>query len=580
MALQDLLDLSQQRKKIGLSEERIREIIPIGRQYISFWREYPDLFVDFLLQFGNPQEFKFYFYQRVFLRAAMRHQYMYAVFPRAYSKSFLAMMILMIKCILYPRCKLFVTSGGKEQAAGIMKEKVQEICTLVPAFKKEIDWSRGVTLEGKDYCKYVFKNGSYFDNIAARETSRGKRRHGGVVEECAGVDGTILSEVIIPTMNVSRLCMDGTAHPEEQLNKSQLYITTAGWKNTFPYDKLIQLLVWQIVKPEKSMVMGGTYRIPVLVRLLDKNFVRDLKMDGTFNETSFEREYESKWSGTVEDAFFNAEIFDRNRILKQPEYEVSGRSSKASYYIISVDVGRKGCDTVAVVFKCTPQPQGAAIKSVVNIYTLNDTHFEDQAIKLKNLFYKYNARRMVIDANGLGIGLVDYMVKPQINPETNEVYPDFGVYGGTYEGAELEYKKYRTPSCEQDALYLMKANAPINSEAHANAQASLSSGKVKFLIDERIAKQKLLGTKVGQNMKPEERAEYLKPFTLTSILKEEMMNLREENEGVNIILKQANRGIRKDKFSAFEYGLYYIHQEEEKKKKKKKFNAKDWMFKN
>ena len=79
-------------------------------------------------------------------------------------------------------------------------------------------------------------------------------------------------------------------------------------------------------------------------------------------------------------------------------------------------------------------------------------------------------------------------------------------------------------------------------------------------------------------MKPEERANYLKPFTLTSILKEEMLNLREENEGVNIILKQANRGIRKDKFSAFEYGLYYIKQEEDTKKKKKKFNVKDFMF--
>jgi hypothetical protein len=81
-------------------------------------------------------------------------------------------------------------------------------------------------------------------------------------------------------------------------------------------------------------------------------------------------------------------------------------------------------------------------------------------------------------------------------------------------------------------------------------------------------------------MKPEERANYLHPFTLTSILKEEMMNLREENEGVNIILKQANKGIRKDKFSAFEYGLYYIKHEEENKKKKKKFNAKDWSFMN
>lgn len=576
MALQDLLDLSQNRKKIGLSEERIRAIIPAAREYIAFWREYPDLFVDFMK--GPDNNFNLFFYQRVFMRAAMRHKYVYAVFPRAYSKSFLAVMILMIRCILYPRCKLFVTSGGKEQAAGIMKEKVKEICTLIPAFEREIDWGRGKSLEGKDYCKYVFKNGSYFDNIAARESSRGKRRHGGLIEECVGVDGTILSEVILPTMNISRMCMDGTTQPDETLNKSQIYVTTAGWKNTFPYEKLIQLLIWQIVQPGKAMIMGGTYRIPILMKLLDKNFIKDLKMDGTFNESSFDREYESKWSGTVEDAFFSSEVFDRNRILNQPEYEVSGRSSKAAYYILAADVGRKGCDTVVCVFKVTPQPQGSAIKSLVNIYTLTDEHFEDQAIKLKSLYYKYNARRIVIDANGLGVGLVDFMVKPQVNPDTLEVMPDFGVYGGTQDDAAQEYKKYRTNSTEQDALYLIKASAPINTEAHTIARSNLSSGKVKFLIDERVAKQKLLNTKVGQNMKPEERANYLKPFTLTSILKEEMMNLREENEGVNIILKQANRGIRKDKFSAFEYGLYYIKQEEESKKKRKKFNASEWCF--
>ena len=579
MSLQDLLNISS-KKKIGLSEERVRAIVPAAREYISFWREYPDLFVDFLVRGTRTEikdgELKFYFYQRVFLREAMRHQYLYAVFPRAYSKSFLSVMVLMIKCILYPRCKLFVTSGGKEQAAGIVKEKVQEICTLVPAFKREIDWSRGVTLEGKDYCKYVFKNGSYFDNIAARESSRGKRRHGGLIEECVGVDGTILSEVIIPTMNVSRMCMDGSVHPEEQLNKSQIYVTTAGWKNTFPYDKLIQLLVWQIVKPEKSIVMGGTYRIPVLVKLLDKNFIRDLKMDGTFNESSFDREYESKWSGTVEDAFFNAEIFDRSRQLNQPEYEASGRSSKLAHYVLAVDVGSKGCDSVVCVFKVTPQTQGAAIKTLVNIYTLTDEHFEDQAIKLKKLFYKYKAQRLVIDGNGMGIGLVDYMVKSQIDPDSGDVLPDFGVYNDE----EQYYKKYKTNNTELDAMYIIKANAPINTEAHANARAQLASGKVKFLIDERVAKNKLLATKVGQNMKPEERANYLKPFNLTSILKEEMMNLREENEGVNIILKQANKGIRKDKFSAFEYGLYYIKLEEDKKKKKKRFNAKDWQFYN
>ena len=89
-----------------------------------------------------------------------------------------------------------------------------------------------------------------------------------------------------------------------------------------------------------------------------------------------------------------------------------------------------------------------------------------------------------------------------------------------------------------------------------------------------MAKAKLLDTALGKNMKPEDRAEYLKPFTLTSILKEEMMNLREKNEGINIILERANKGIKKDKFSAWEYGLYYIKLEEEKKRKKKKRDMK------
>jgi hypothetical protein len=124
--------------------------------------------------------------------------------------------------------------------------------------------------------------------------------------------------------------------------------------------------------------MGGTYRIPVLMKLLDKNFVNDLKMDGTFNESSFEREYESRWSGSTNDAFFDAEMFDQNRTLTVPEYEWTGKTGKINhYYVLSVDVGRKGCDTVVCVFKVMPQQNGVSIKHLVNIYTFADSHFED-----------------------------------------------------------------------------------------------------------------------------------------------------------------------------------------------------------
>lgn len=377
------------------------------------------------------------------------------------------------------------------------------------------------------------------------------------------------------TMNVSRRALDGTVQEDEVLSQSQLYITTAGYKNTFSYDKLIQTLVQMIIEPGKAFVMGGTYRVPILTGLLPKTFVNDLKRDSTFNQESFEREYGSKWTGTVEGAFFDGDKFDRNRILLKPEKEASGRSSKQSYYILSVDVGRKGCQSVVCVFKVTPQSQGSSIKSLVNIITFNDEHFEDQAIKLKKLYYKYNARRLVIDGNGLGIGLMDYMVKSQVDA-AGDIYPDFGIYNDV----DNFYKKYRTNVTEDDAIYIIKANAPINTEAYSIVQTQLESGKIKFLISERQANNKLLGTKVGQNMTPEQRDEYLQPFKLTSILKSEMLNLREENEGINIILKQANKKIPKDKFSSLCYGLYYIKQEEEDKKKKKKFNVKDWVFLN
>ena len=232
MALQDLLDLSGNRKKIGISPERVEAVKPIIRKYVAFWREYPDLFVDFMVRGNRTEvkegEFKFYFYQRVFLRSVMRFQYVYAVFPRAYSKSFLSVMALMIRCILYPGAHLFVTSGGKEQGASILHDKVQEICELIPSFNREIDWGRGKTLEGKDKVRYVFKNGSVLDNLAARESTRGQRRHGGLMEECVGIDDAILREVIIPVMAISRRAKDGTTNEKEPLNKSQIYINFFG----------------------------------------------------------------------------------------------------------------------------------------------------------------------------------------------------------------------------------------------------------------------------------------------------------------------------------------------------------------
>lgn len=192
MSLQSILDLDGLRgsfSKDDVSEKRLKECLPYLCEQIAFYRAYPDIFIDDLSGYSQWNEetdgpwkgFKFFYYQRIALRSLLRHRKVYVVFSRGFSKSFLAMLALMIRAILYPNSELFVTTGGKAQAASITISKIEELCKLIPALADEINWDRGQTKHSKDQVKYIFKNGSYIDILPALESSRGQRRTGGKI---------------------------------------------------------------------------------------------------------------------------------------------------------------------------------------------------------------------------------------------------------------------------------------------------------------------------------------------------------------------------------------------------------------
>lgn len=579
MALKDIVKASNRKKELDSDaiKEEVHNHLDDYRELIAYWRVYPDKLVDYYLSLGNPYNFKFIFYQRLFLRALFRHKYVYATFVRAWSKSFMSVMALMLKAVLYPGAKLFTVAGGKQQSAEILSGKVLEICKLIPAMEREIIWdtrgTRARTAQTKDTVIYTFKNGSTLENVAASEKTRGRRFNSGLMEECVGIDQDILNEVLIPTLNVDRM-VQGQTDPNEQLNKSQIFVTTAGYKNTYSYEKLIETLCRSVVRPKDAIILGGSWRVPVVFGLLDKNFVRDLKMDGTFNEDSFEREYESKWTGDIESAFFSSERFDRNRRINLPEWKYSNKTSKDGYYLMGVDVGRFGCSTEVVIIKVTPGANELPRKRIVNIYSFEEEHFGMQALKLKRLFQQYKCRVAVVDGNGLGAGLVDMLTMDTIDPDTGETLYNWGVMNDD----DNKYKNMRTDDTITDAMYIMKANQVLNSEMYAYCQSEINAGRVIFLVDESIAKNKLLSQAQGKKMSAGQRADYLRPFVQTSVLKDQMLNLVYENDGAHIILKQASKKIKKDKFSALIYGLYYCKMQEDARSKKKKRDISKFMF--
>jgi membrane protein insertase Oxa1/YidC/SpoIIIJ len=153
---------------------RAHKNLDVMRQYASFFRAYPDKFIDLVTP--KDSKFKLFFYQRLFLRVCMRNRYVYATFTRGFSKSFLSILTLYLKCLFFPGIKLFICTAGKEQAANIAKDKIAEIQELFPALSAEVKKLE----KSKDYLSLIFHNGSKIDIIAVQNSSRGLRRHGGL----------------------------------------------------------------------------------------------------------------------------------------------------------------------------------------------------------------------------------------------------------------------------------------------------------------------------------------------------------------------------------------------------------------
>ena len=541
-------------------EKEISELMDI---YIA----YPDLYLDTIKPVDSTMEL--FFYQRIVLRAIMRFKEVYVVACRAFSKSFITILALILQCIFIPGTKRFICAPNKNQAAQIAKEKIYEIYERWPLLRKEViggNISDTPGNFGKDYVTLKFRNGSQFDVVGALDSQRGGRRHGGLIDEIRDHDEEPLNEVVLPLMNVSRRLPDNTVNPKEP-NQQTICMTSAGVKTSFAYEKLLDMFENAIIDPYNSFVFGCDYRVPTMHGLLDRTYINKLKMSPSYNEESFAREYMSIWSGSSDESWFNYDKMTKYRKIKNPELRAINRHNPNEFYLLSVDVGRISDQTVVCVFRVNII-QDKYYATLVNIVVLGRTPetkpFSVQATDLKCLIRDYNPREVVIDTNGLGVGLADEMIRVHYD-ELGNLLP---AYGFTNDDV---YKKIQ-PKDAICILYGIKANGPLNSKIHGNAYSRISSGNCRFLIKEQEAKSALMSTKVGQKMTVEQRVKRLLPHEMTTKLFEEMANLRLKRTGasMDIVLEQINPRFPKDKYSAFAYGMWRIKEMEEDYFKKKR----------
>ena len=112
----------------------------------------------------------------------------------------------------------------------------------------------------------------------------------GLIDEIRDHDEQPINEVVLPLMNVSRRLPDNTVNPNEP-NQQVICMTSAGIKTSFAYDKLIDIFEKSIINPSHSFSFGCDYRVPMKHDLIDRDYIYSMKMDPSYNEESFAREY-------------------------------------------------------------------------------------------------------------------------------------------------------------------------------------------------------------------------------------------------------------------------------------------------
>lgn len=548
------------REQRGLSQDsrykNFDELELDWRKYCGLWRSYPDYFLDFIRD--DNCKIRLFFFQRIFLRLIFRFRRVFITATRGTSKTYICILAMYLLCIFYPGIKLFLCAPGKEQAAKIGQEKLEDIWSHFPILKDEIvDYKKS-----KDYTKLVFRHGSRMDVVQQKDAARGGRRHGGLVEEAADehTDGNMINSVIIPLMADKRIAMCGGNDPYE-IHKREMYMTTAGTRQSFAFTKLKDVYK-DMFAGKSAIAVGAGYELPCDAGLLDLEYIMEQQEDESYNPLSFAREFESVWTGSSENSLIDLEKLQRCRTLKYAEDKATDKDAE---YVIGYDVARAegalNANSAMCVIKIVPKGNGEYSKSLVNMFGIKGTHFREQALFIKQMVAIYKGTILVVDTNGLGRGLVDELV---LDIDENPIYSVVN---------DDRFDKYKVPN-SIPMIYSMIAHTKghANSDMYNVFVQNINGGKLKMLRTASDAKVELLKKR---GMDSERLMNELRPYLAVDLFAEEVMNLEYKQRGNQTDVKQISRAIPKDKFSAVVYALYWIYlkERENKKRQEEKF---DW----
>lgn len=555
--------------------------------WITFYRRNIPVFIEHYLKIP------LHWYQIIWLYILNSFISVVIIAGRASAKSYVIAIFSCAKCILYPNTKVIVVSGTKKQAGLIVKEKIQkELMPKSENLRREI---KKISTNANDI-EVTFHNGSSLVVVVGNEDALGYRGTILIYEEFKRIKKFVIDKVIKPfamtrpaEFRTNEECekygvkyRDNQEFNEETAN---IYISSAAPTSHW-MGKLLKDTVKSKYSDGRSCMLATDYSIALKHNIKTKSDLIEAKR--STDPITWREEYENEMLREGVNAYFSYGLLvktQKNKKAFYPRRNDDVKNKHKNPYFIPKQTGEirvLSCDMAFIerankndnsCFTCIRAlPESVTYESrsidgksieVKNGYRRIPPYIEanpgsdvdKQAIRIKQLYYDFDADYVVLDTRNGGLLVYDRLAKVLYDEERDCEYPAWKCMN------DPDIAKRVNVVGAIENVFAINASQKLNNDIAVSLRTIFETQMIDLLVNFDEAKDILESNVPEYSSSPdgEVMAFYERPYLETQALVNEMMSLEyTRNEQTGIITLFETGSNTKDRYVSLAYGSYFI----------------------
>lgn len=351
----------------------------------------------------------------------------------------------------------------------------------------------------------------------------------------------------------------------------ELYASSCWYESHWSFEKAFSYLK-NMIEGRKYGICALPYQLSIKENLLSREQVEDEMSESDFSEIGFHMEMECLWWSDTDGGLYSYDDIAKTRTLRYAYYPptiVPSMSDKrvripkkttGEKRILSADLAlmastsKRDNDAASIFINfMIPTASSRYMSNIVYTENIEGMRADDLALMIRRRFAEYDCDYLVIDATGLGLPIVDLIMKDMSDPITGEIYGPLSCCNNEDIAARCVSK------IAPKAIWAVKGNLQFNSDCAVGLREAFRRGSIKLPIVEYDCEDELAQLTGYSKLNTNERVDLKMPYVHTTLLSNELIGLTYEARN-GVIRVQERPGARKDRYSSLSYNIYVARE--------------------